>query len=152
MHSGASFGNHKNYRWFRVVIVQSDCLLVCTVSFSRESIDNAEIKSTQPTRKSPCNLCKSIIKTPNVYRRYLEKIKLIGYYDPYNPSFFGHGSDNQIIPTTVTIDHVIDYLMNMFRHMKNSRSLEGYKKFESGFVHWIQKTIREGQYDLVGKV
>ncbi|XP_065089822.1 uncharacterized protein LOC135711010 [Ochlerotatus camptorhynchus] len=78
--------------------------------------------------------------TPNVYRRYLEKIKVIGYNDPYSMSFPALG--NQNIPSTVTTGHP----------MKNLRSMDGYKKFESGFVHSVQGTVREGYHVVVGKV
>ncbi|XP_065091286.1 uncharacterized protein LOC135712257 [Ochlerotatus camptorhynchus] len=93
--------------------------------------------------------------TPNVYRRYLEKIKVIRYNDPYSMSFPALG--NQNIPSTVTTGHVVDYLLNFVspytgHPMKNRRSMDGYKKFESGFVHSVQGTVREGYHVVVGKV
>nr|XP_029716626.1 uncharacterized protein LOC109427196 [Aedes albopictus] len=111
-----------------------------------------------PTGGRLSSYAKALPKSsPNVCRRYLEKIRIIGYYDPYNPSFFARGSENLAIPTSVTTGHVIDYLLSFVspysgQPMKNSRSMEGYKKFESGFVHSVQGTIREGYHVLVGKV
>ncbi|XP_062551643.1 uncharacterized protein LOC134216876 [Armigeres subalbatus] len=102
------------------------------------------------------NYAKALPKTtPNVQGRYLEKIRIIGYNDPYSPSFFAQGT--QSIPTTVTTGHVIDYLLNFIssytgRPMKNARSVEGYRKFEAGFVPSLQGTMREGYHVLVGKV
>ncbi|XP_058811335.1 uncharacterized protein LOC131676232 [Topomyia yanbarensis] len=89
---------------------------------------------------------------PNVYQRYIDKIKVIGNIDPYCIKF--RLCD---LPTSVTTGSVVDFLIN-FRSpytgnsMKNSRSLEGYKKFESGFVHTVEGMIIEGKYVVVGKV
>lgn len=89
---------------------------------------------------------------PNVFQRYLEKIKVIGFHDPYAIQF-----KTSELPTTVRTGSVVDYLIN-FRspytgeHIRNSRSLEGYKKFEGGFIHSLRGTVLGNFHVVVGKV
>ncbi|XP_053698602.1 uncharacterized protein LOC128745553 [Sabethes cyaneus] len=96
-----------------------------------------------------CNLPK---ENSNVYQRYLDKIKMIGRIDPYTIKF-----QKPELPTKVTTGSVIDYLIN-FRSpytgniIKNSRSMEGYKKFENGFVHSVDGKLLGEEYIVMGKV
>lgn len=89
---------------------------------------------------------------PDVFQRYLDKIKVIGFQDPYTIKF-----RTSKLPTTVRTGSVIDYLIN-FRspytgeYMKNSRSLEGFKKFEGGFIHSVCGLVVGNFHVVVGKV
>lgn len=90
--------------------------------------------------------------SPDVYKRYIDKIRCIFFNDPYTGEI--QQSD---LPLNVTTGHVVEYFLN-FRSpytgnpMKNSRSLEGYKKYEAGFVHSVSGKIVNGNYVIVGKV
>lgn len=89
---------------------------------------------------------------PNVFRRYLEKIKLIQFNDPYVLKYA-----ERELPLNLSTGHVVEYLLN-FRSpytnnpMKNTRSLEGYKKFEAGFVNFVTGKIINGHFVVMGKV
>lgn len=88
---------------------------------------------------------------PNVRKRYIEKIKIIKFNDPYTLQL---SSD---MPTTVTTGHVVDYLINFKspytgESVKNLRSLDAYRKFEAGFVQSMKGRLMENFYIVVGKV
>nr|XP_029714360.1 LOW QUALITY PROTEIN: uncharacterized protein LOC115258411 [Aedes albopictus] len=87
----------------------------------------------------------------NVRKRYIEKIKIIKFNDPYTLQL---SSD---MPTTVTTGHVVDYLINFKspytgESVKNLRSLDAYRKFEAGFVQSMKGRLMENFYIVVGKV
>lgn len=90
--------------------------------------------------------------SPNVFKRYVDKLKSIALYDP-----FATPISQAQLPVTVTTGHVVEYLLN-FRSpytgnpIFNDRSLEGYRKYEAGFVHSVSGKIVNGNYVVSGKV
>lgn len=67
-------------------------------------------------------------------KRYVEKIQVLGFVDPYDAKL-----NKEDFPTNVTTGHVVDYLLNHIsassgNHLTNVRSIEAYKKYESGFI------------------
>lgn len=89
---------------------------------------------------------------PNCYKRYVEKIKIISYNDPYLLDL-----KKTQLPTNVTTGHVVEYLLN-YRSpytgnpMKNHRSLEGYRKYEAGFVSSVSGQMINNSYIVLAKV
>ncbi|XP_062543047.1 uncharacterized protein LOC134210788 [Armigeres subalbatus] len=83
--------------------------------------------------------------------RYVAKISDINFTDPYTAYL-----TEKDFPTTVTAGHVVQYLLNHAasggNHMKNTRSVEAYKKFESGFVHSVSGGIINDLHVVRGKV
>lgn len=88
----------------------------------------------------------------DVKQRYAEKISLINSMDPYSIKM------NAVdIPSTVTTGHVVQYLLNhrspFSGNPVNSRkSLEAYKKFESGFVSSVEGLLVRDLFVVRGKV
>lgn len=83
--------------------------------------------------------------------RYVAKISDINFTDPYTAYL-----TEKDFPTSVTAGHVVQYLLNHAasggNHMKNTRSVEAYKKFESGFVHSVSGGIINDLHVVRGKV
>nr|XP_029724115.1 uncharacterized protein LOC115264512 [Aedes albopictus] len=84
-------------------------------------------------------------------RRYVIKIKEINFTDPYVARL-----NDTDFPTTVTAGHVVQFLLNHSEggahHLKNTRSIEAYKKFEAGMVHSVTGGIINDLHVVRGKV
>lgn len=87
-----------------------------------------------------------------VKQRYIEKIRVINFVDPYCTRT--NGAD---IPSTVSTGHVVDYLLNhkspfTGNLIQSAKSLHAYKKFESGFVSSVEGCAINDFFVIRGKV
>lgn len=83
--------------------------------------------------------------------RYVDKIKIINSVDPFDAKL-----NEKDYPTCVTVGHVTHYLMTHVvpgaQYLKNSKSIEAFKKFQSGFIHSVNGGIFNDHFVIRGKV
>ncbi|XP_065088846.1 uncharacterized protein LOC135710255 [Ochlerotatus camptorhynchus] len=83
--------------------------------------------------------------------RYVEKIKVINFIDPFETTL-----NERDFPTTVTVGHVVSYLLNHTvpgkMYVRNTRSIEAFKKFEAGFIHSVYGGVVNDLHIVRGKI